>query len=245
MKVRLMTFNIQHCRNYLKAKEKGGDPIDFDLMAYAIKSQEPDIVVLNEVRSSGPCPSYKNQTKILAKKAGFQYFRFGEAIRFGGFLPYGNAILSRYPIGEFRVIRIPNPVVRDEDAYYEARSVIKCRIDVGDYRIGVLGTHIGLANSEKINAVNTLAELIDNTSTPCVLMGDFNMTPEDDKLRPIYDRMTDTARYFNELKLTFPSDEPRIKIDYIFVSKDMKVVYADVPDIIASDHRMVICDIEL
>ncbi len=72
-----MSFNIQHCRDYVMAKEHGGDPINFDLMADAIKSQEPDIVVLNEVRNLGPCPSYKNQTKILAKKAGFQYYKFG------------------------------------------------------------------------------------------------------------------------------------------------------------------------
>lgn len=240
-----MSFNIQHCRDYIMAKERGGDPIDFDLMADAIKSQEPDIVVLNEVRNLGPCPSYKNQTKILAKKAGFQYYMFGEAIRFGGLLPYGNAILSKYPIGEFRVVRIPDPIVKDEDVYYESRSVIKCRIDIGKHRIHVLGTHIGLANSEKTNAVNTLVELIDDTDIPCVLMGDFNMTPEDDKLRPIHERMIDTARYFEEPKLTFPSDEPRIKIDYIFVSKDLKVVNADVPDVIASDHKMVICDVEL
>lgn len=245
MRVRLMSFNIQHARDFLKAKRYGGDPIDFDLMAEAIKSQNPDIVVLNEVRNAGPCPTYKNQTKILAKKAGYEYYEFGEAIRFTKLFPYGNAILSKHPIEEFKVVHIPDPPVKDEDAYYETRCVMKCKININGKYLNVLGTHIGLAKSEQINAVKTLVELIDTTSTPCALLGDFNMTPDDEKLVPIYDRLIDTAEFFDEPKLTFPSDEPNIKIDYIFVSKDVKVIYADVPDIVASDHRLHICDIEI
>ncbi len=107
----------------------------------------------------------------------------------------------------------------------------------------VFGSHFGLANSEKKNAVNTVISLLDRCSRPHVLMGDFNMEPDDRKLKPIYDRMTDTAVLFDKPKLSFPADNPTVKIDYIFISKGIRAVYADIPDLSASDHRLVISDI--
>ena len=74
-------------------------------------------------------------------------------------------------------------------------------------------------------------------------MGDFNMEPDDQKLKPIYVRMIDTAVYFDEPKYSFPADKPRKRIDYIFISKGIRAVYADIPDLSASDHRLVISDI--
>ena len=56
-------------------------------------------------------------------------------------------------------------------------------------------------------------------------------------LNPIRERMLDTAALFDSEKLSFPSDEPRCKIDYVFVSPDIKILSADIPPIVASDHR--------
>lgn len=78
-----------------------------------------------------------------------------------------------------------------------------------------------------------------------MLMGDFNLTPEDETIAPIRKVMKDTAENFNEAKLSFPSDKPDRKIDYIFVSPDIKVTSADIPPIVASDHRPHLATIEL
>jgi alpha-galactosidase/6-phospho-beta-glucosidase family protein len=56
-------------------------------------------------------------------------------------------------------------------------------------------------------------------------------------LFPIYEKMKDAARGFCDEKLSFPSIDPYCKIDYVFVSKDVKVTGADIPDLVASDHR--------
>ena len=68
-------------------------------------------------------------------------------------------------------------------------------------------------------------------------MGDFNVLPEDDVLKPIRERMKDAADCFDKPLLSFPSDEPDRKIDYIFVSPDIEIVSADIPAIVVSDHR--------
>ena len=240
-----MSYNILHCQDYIRSKAEKKDIIDFDLISNTIAAQEPDIVILNEVRNDGNHPDYNDQTKILAEKAGFTYYRFGEAIKLKSTLPYGNAILSKYPITEFEIIKIPDPEVKDEDAYYETRCIIRAKVNVEERNLTVFGSHFGLANSEQRNAVKTVVSLISASEKPYVLMGDFNMVPEDEKLIPIYEFMTDTAIYFDEPKLSFPSDYPNCKIDYIFVSKGLAVTYADIPDIIASDHRLHICDVEI
>lgn len=74
-------------------------------------------------------------------------------------------------------------------------------------------------------------------------MGDFNVTPDSELLKPIYEKMVDTATLFNGEKLSWPSDKPTMKIDYIFVSPDIKIVSADIPEIVASDHRYHIAEI--
>ena len=77
-----------------------------------------------------------------------------------------------------------------------------------------------------------------------MLMGDFNALPDATVLKPLYEKLNDTAAYFDGEKLSFPSDVPDRKIDYIFVSKDLTVVSADIPDIVASDHRPHTAEIE-
>jgi endonuclease/exonuclease/phosphatase family metal-dependent hydrolase len=68
-------------------------------------------------------------------------------------------------------------------------------------------------------------------------MGDFNLLPDDPLLAPIRQRMTDTADAFPSARMSFPSDAPDQKIDYIFVTRDLAVTAADIPAIVASDHR--------
>ena len=99
----------------------------------------------------------------------------------------------------------------------------------------VLVIHFGLNADEQENAVKTIIE--NAPLEKCILMGDFNVEPNNPILDPIRNLMKDTSDGFCQGKPSFPSDNPRIKIDYIFVSKDIEVVKADIPEIIASDHR--------
>lgn len=230
--MKIMTFNTQHCLNYLEQK------IDFDVMANAIKTVGADVVGLNEMRNEGPHPDYTNQVKTLADRVGFEHYYFAQAITFDG-NPYGNGIISRYPIDEVRTVIIPDPEVKGYDGYYETRCVLVAKIK--DYTL--LVSHFGLNPDEEENAVKTVLSEVE--SEKCILMGDFNMQPDNAILAPIYERMTDTATAFeNADAKTFPSDKPTIKIDYIFVSRDVKVLSAYVPEIIASDHRPLVAEIE-
>ena len=75
-------------------------------------------------------------------------------------------------------------------------------------------------------------------------MGDFNLTPDNPVLDPIRAKMKDTALGYCGDTPTWPSYKPEVKIDYIFVSPDIEVEYAEIPTLIASDHRAHIAKIK-
>ena len=236
MKINFMSFNTQHCLNYLEQK------IDFDIMAKAIKECGADIIGLNEMRDEGPDEEYQAQTQIIAEKLGYHHC-FAKAIDFGGVNPYGNALISKYPIISAEVVLIPEPEVRGYNGYYEDRCLLKAVIDVNGQEISVFVIHFGLNPDEAENAVKAIVSNLPENKV--VLMGDFNLPPESELLLPIKERLFDTAKLFNKEKLSYPSDAPYIKIDYIFTSSDIKVLSADIPEIIASDHRPHTATIEI
>ena len=228
MKLKVMTFNTQHCLNYVTRQ------IDAPVMAEAIKTCAPDIVSLNEMRGKGEADGYDAQVDILAKMTDMQGY-FAEAIRFEGKNPYGNGLLSKFPILSAEVVPIPIPNVRPYKGYYEDRCLLKAVLDVHGERLTVLVIHVGLNPDEAERAVLTI--LAHLPSEKCILMGDFNLTPESPLLAPIFDRMQDASECIKGDVFSFPSDKPRVKIDYVFVSKDIKIESSEIPNIVASDHR--------
>ena len=227
MTITVMSFNTQHCRNYVTGE------IDFDLFAHTIRRCGADIVGLNEIRDQGDDPEFTAQARELAGRLGYQWY-FAKALDIDGGGPYGNALLSRFPIVSAQTIPIPDPTERHYDDYYETRCLLKAIIAVAG-GLNVLVSHFGLNPDEQENAVGTVLEHLPPKRG--VLMGDFNMTPDDPRLRPIRQRLFDTAARFPAERLSFPSDRPDCKIDYIFSTGDVRVARADIPAIVASDHR--------
>ena len=236
MNITLMSYNTQHCLNYITRE------IDFDIMADTIRKCGADIVGLQEMFDLGETEEFTTQTKVLAEKLGFYHY-FAQATKLeGGQYPYGNGIISRYPILAAETVIIPDPVVRTGTRYYETRCLLKAKIDVAG-GLNVLVTHFGLNSDEQENAVNTV--MANLPGEKCVLMGDFNVRPENERISSIRQRLYDTAELFDEPKLSFPSDNPRVKIDYIFTTKDLQVLSADIPAIVSSDHRPHIAAIKI
>lgn len=227
----IMSFNVQHCMNYITRK------IDFDVMANAINCCNADIVGLNEMFNEGPDEEYTNQVQELSKLTGLKYHYFAEAINEDG-NPYGNAVLSRFPIISAETINIPDPNPKTGNRYYETRGMLKVKLENG---YTVLVSHFGLNTDEQANGVKTAIKNMEKKKT--ILMGDFNCKPNDSVLIPLRKLMKDTADLFEKELLSYPSNNPEIKIDYIFVSPDVDVISADIPEIIASDHRPHIAEI--
>lgn len=231
--MKIMSFNTLFCTNYFTKQR------DFRAIAEVIKKCEPDIVGLNEMYGKSDIEEYDAQTEKLSDLTGLKHFKFAEAciLEEGTF---GNALLSKTPFISAQVIPVPEEDEKTGDQLYESRCLLKIKYENG---LTVLIIHFGLNKDEHIHAVNTVLENLEEEK--CILMGDFNVLPDNEVLKPIQERMTDTALFFEEPYLTFPSDKPFKKIDYIFVSNDIKVINADVPPIAVSDHLPHTVEIEI
>ena len=237
MRLKLMSFNTQHCMNFCTRE------IDFDLMAETICRFDSDIVGLNEIRGAGEnAKEFAEQAEILAQKAGYPYFYFAKAIDIASCGPYGNALLARYPIIFAETIPVPDPEGKQGITTYETRCLLHVKIDLPG-GLDVFVIHMGLNPDEQNNAVQTVMENMIGCRS--ILMGDFNVTPDDPVLTPIQEHLFDMEALFPCPRLSFTSACPMQKIDYIFISKDLKPISADIPQIVASDHCPHIAEIEI
>jgi len=232
--MKVMTFNVQHCIEYLK------NEISYEAIANVIKRVKPDVVALNEMYDDDEKSKYGSQVEKLSKLTGMKHYYFAKAIETEDG-PYGNAILSKYVIKNPKVLIIPNPKEkRNKNGYYEQRCVLKATIKKN---IRILITHFGLNIDEQENALETLLKNIKDKK--CILMGDFNIEPDHFIIERIRDRMKDASIGFCENEKTWPSDKPKVKIDYIFTSKDINIESSSVPDLVASDHRPHVATLEI
>lgn len=249
MQLTIMTYNICSGHHFEeKAGYKPGLPSPYDLSrcAKVISDIAPDICGLNEVDNFAERTGFISQTEYVSQAVGMNGF-FGKALDFSKG-EYGNAVLSRFPILETEVISIPDPQIHDEPAYYESRSVTRAVVDTGDAQITVLQTHFGLAISEQQNAQQTLLQILDKESGPVILMGDFNIRPDNRLLDPIRERLIDTAflqpGYFKTFP-SYPTNYPDCKIDYVFVSKHFTPRALQIPQVRASDHMPYVVEVSL
>ncbi len=234
MKLKVVTYNIMSCHKFGDLKTL--DPM---LAAEVLKKENADIIGLNEVHGSGG--KFTAQTVEICNALGYDYCYFCPALFLNGSF-YGNALISKYPIVSAERIMVEDPAVKDENAYYETRCIIKAKIDVGEI-VNVFVTHFGLAKAEKKNAVKALLDSLEGGKT--IFMGDLNVMPDNEFLLPIKEKLRDTAEASDKSNVSFPSNNPTMKLDYIFTSKDIKTLSCGTIENTTSDHYPYFAEIEI
>ena len=180
----------------------------------------------------------------MAAMLGYHGF-FGRSFYVGGWNPYGNAVLSRWPIVEAKVFRIPDPAAKADAPRFEPRSILRAVIDLPDGgRFAVYASHFGLSHVEAEHAASLAAALTAEESLPFALMGDFNVTPDDPVLAPLDASLNETHSLLTSRgELSHPSHAPADLIDYIYTSKAVTVKDVHVHAVVASDHCPVVAEL--
>lgn len=248
MKIKVVSYNVRSGRN-----DEDTEARSYDFCADVIATISPDIIGLCEMgrHSHGALfPTLKlgcEPHEYLGEKLSMNSC-FSRSIVTSDGCPYGNALLTKFPVLSHRTVPIPDPTVKREGGRYESRSVLVCELDV-EGGLTVLVSHFGLEAEEKENAVKTVLSIIDEIKTPFLLMGDFNCEPQDSYMAPLFERLCDTAEG-KPYPLTWPSNfekrhRARVKIDYIFTSKGVRTHSLESLETLASDHLPLIAEIEI
>ncbi len=143
---------------------------------------EPDVVLLQEVWADEDGP---DQAVELAAALGFHVARTTDAE--GRPQRFGNAVLSRWPVAESDMIRLP-----DENGDDSRRSALTAAIDGPAGRQPFTVTHLAWRYADgplRMRQLEAVVELVasrgsdDPAAPPAVLAGDFNAVPEADEIR--------------------------------------------------------------
>lgn len=249
MKLTVGTYNICHCSDFGVPFVNGKQVVSIERHSDLLKEMKFDIVGLNEVYDYGPGEEYCNQTEKLANLSGYGNYYFGKSKQFEWKDIIGNAVLSKYKITDVETFAVPAPKESErnpeENEWYEDRLIVKATVDVGR-EIEFISTHFGLNRSEQRRMVATLTQVLDAADKPCVLLGDFNASPSDEVLQPIYKRLKSAAALTGQTEApTWASYAPDRTLDYIFVSNEFTVKRFEVVDKILSDHRPLRAELEL
>lgn len=226
--VRIMTYNLHNGFNT-------DGQLDMEALAQVIEENQPDIIALQEVSRGWLVSGRLDMLAWLSQRLDIPYVWGPTADHY-----WGNAILSRYPIIESTNYELPP---RDLPL---KRGFTSALIDIGNGEVlEVLTTHFHHVDGD--SAIRQLqsgviADFYSGAGN-MVFLGDLNAqpdTPEIDVLREmgLIDSMAGSST------LTFHSADLYERIDYIWISPDLKVVNAYVPFSNASDHLAVVAIID-
>jgi len=242
----VMTYNIHH--------GEGTDGVlDLARIAGIIDSANCDIIGLQEVDNNfGRRSQFVDQAKWLAEKLDMHYAYAPAIDNQANEKPqqYGDAILSRYPIINKKVHKLPVPTG------YEPKVCLEAKVKIGGRDYTFMVTHLDHISNEVRSW--QAAEILKVALSPLkrtVLVGDFNCQPPDATRDP---KTTEpVARILEKFEDTFvlskasyqESFEGEGRIDYIFVSGDLSgnvssnVVIVNDITAVASDHFPLVAEI--
>jgi endonuclease/exonuclease/phosphatase family metal-dependent hydrolase len=246
--VRIATFNILHGRSL----EDGA--VDVDRLAAAVKSLDADVLGLQEVDRDQPRSLGADLTAVAAEAMGATDHQFVAALagtpggtwmaatgdEQPGSASYGIALLSRYPVISWRVVRLPpmratvplwsTLTNRPFLARDEPRVAVAAVLDGPFGEFTVCTTHLSFIPGWSAVQLRRLVRSLTGTREPMALIGDLNMQPAQAT------RLTGMRSIASAP--TFPVQRPARQIDHVLVRGGLTATGpAETPRLPLSDHR--------
>ena len=209
---------------------------DLEGLARAIEATGAEVVGLQEVSRGWYVNGCTDMLGWLQRRLRMPHARFAGASD----AIWGNAVLSRYPIVDGEVVRLPREGVP------LARSALRVALDLGaGRRLDVVVTHLHHVEGPDGSRVRLaqLPRLLElGAGRPgTVLVGDFNAEPGSAEIALVRAAgLTDAFLAGGggpADELTWPSDRPERRIDYLWLSPDLAASGFAATDGTASDHR--------
>ena len=115
-------------------------------------------------------------------------------------------------------------------------------LEMQDYAIFLV--HLSLKYRHRHLQLRRLYDLIQETSKPVVVAGDFNTFWGENEIY-LFMKAAGLKSANIESRPTYPSRSPRKELDFILYQDGIKVTSFDIPDVKLSDHMPLVCDFEL
>lgn len=217
-----------------------------------------DIVILNEVDFDSIWSHHVDQAEAIAQAGVFQHVvrqNNYDVYSFMARLRFGNAVLSK-----FRVIRVeyrPLPAISwIENVLAGNHDSVFVELELSDtQRLGIWAVHLEVRDEEiRRRAIETILADFPPLTLPTVLLGDLNsiVSSESTSTNLSAADLLESSGRFNVYPtasstdfFTFPSQEPRRTLDWIFIPKSLRFVSGEIMRNNLTDHHGVVVEIAL
>lgn len=224
MLVRVLVYNV---RGFQDGRAR---------VAAVVDRSHPDVVLLNE--SDGRLGLRRFAKAVGMRAVGDPWSPFRRRVK--------NAVLVRPPwrVVEHRLHRFQG------STRMHPRGALLALIERDGHRLWGVSVHLGLHPLERLRHAGELAGVLRDLDGPVMIGGDLNETPERRAASFLADRYADAWLLGGGADgATFPAQEPVARIDYLFVTRDVRVEGAIVPQSpevrVASDHRPLVVEISI
>ena len=266
-RLRIGAFNIAHGLNHdqtrLRRPPRQVIQRRLEQMADLLAESRLDLLVLNEVDFDSVRTHGLNQAEIIARRAGFPFLV--EQTNVDAALPgvrirTGNALLSRYPLTDSRVIPFPGHHLI-ETLFWGKKNGLLCTVTLKEtYRFELLAVHLEhRLETVRFQAARAIDALRRTSALDLVAAGDFNSTLSHFPHAASHPSGITAFSWllaqgdFKTLPmdgpapedLTFSSDRPLLVIDWILVPRHWRILDKQVLDRGLSDHRLVVMEVEV
>lgn len=210
-------------------------------IANDIASAHADVVGLVEVNLGRATNGFSNMLSLIAAAGEYPYVYYSPNSPDG---LYGNAIMSRVPLGEAETIPY-------RARTSEQRSLLSGTVTAGDLPVSITVTHLDHMSGEDNVRGHQTRELLNHLDLTGrnIVMGDFNATPNSAEIQFLVDSgLTDVWDHTGQNDApTFLGGiadlQPR-RIDYVFTTGGIAVLQAQTIDTRSSDHLPLYVDVE-
>jgi endonuclease/exonuclease/phosphatase family metal-dependent hydrolase len=223
--IRLVLLNVNHGWG----PDGRFDPVG---TAEALRSLDPDVIVLTEVDRGWLIGGGHDLLAILAGELGFDH-RFAPAVDEVA----GTALLTHFAITESLTEQLPQGADRVR------RSQLAAVLAVAEgERLGIVATQLSTVDDQgatrlpQARAVAAMAARMRERGVPVSILGDLRVPFGSPELEAFG---ASVVSALPEGSATHPSDAPQDLPDHVLVSTDLEVIEVAIPDIRVSDHRPV------
>jgi len=233
--LRVLQFNIRAARS-------DGGYVDLPQIAAEIEAVRPDLVSLNEV-DSDTTRTRVDEPAYLAAATGLHVVYGPNLIYDGG--PFGNAILTRYPVVDSHNLRLPGT------PGLEPRGLLTVVVSVDGRRVAFNSTHLSDGDDghqSRLLQALTAARALRSMTAPTILAGDLNSVPADVPARILRRDLLDAQEEGGTGPGdTYPQTDPTGRFDYILYDSQLAAVpgSTQVRASGSSDHRSVFTKLTL
>ena len=190
-----------------------------------------DIVGLQEADPGSLRTGFINQTQYLAEQAKFPFWYHQTNRRLGKLAQYSNGLLSRLRPQEIVDYKLPG---------LPGRGALMVRFGSRQAPLVLFIIHLALGKRGRLRQMGFLSELA-NEYANVIVMGDLNCDTHSKEMKVLLGR--------SQLRMppaefhTFPSWQPRWKIDHILVTPGLRVERSYIPPWTYSDHLPIAMDV--